>query len=311
MIETIAALLDAAVRISIPLWLAVLGEIVVERSGVLNIGIEGMILAGALGGFAGALLFGAPEAGLVLGVAAALALGWLFAALVVRVRIDAIVTGVALNILALGLTGVFFRQLAGTPRATMIAPTFASVRVPLLADVPVIGPAFFDRNLFAYLAYALAPAVAWFLYRSMPGLRLRACGENPDAAATAGTSVARTRTVAVLFGALMAGLAGTYLSIGYSNTFVENMSAGRGFVALAIVVFARWNPWLAAAGALLFGGAMAFQVRYQGAGFFGVEVPYQFFQMFPYVLTLVVLAASARGAAGAPAALGKPYRERA
>lgn len=309
--EVIGGLLDAAVRIAVPLLFAVLGEIVVERAGVLNIGIEGMMLAGALGGFAGAFLSGSPEAGLVLGVAAALALGALFAVLVVHARIDAIVAGVAVNILALGLTGVFFRRLAGVAGERLLAPTFAAVRIPVLAEIPLLGPAFFERNLYAYAAYALVPAVAFFLFRTLPGLRLRACGENPDAAAAAGVPVRRVRVVAVLFGALMAGLAGSYLSIGYSNTFVENMSAGRGFVALAIVVFARWNPGLGVLGSLLFGAAMAFQVRFQGARTLGLEIPYQFFQMFPYVLTLVVLALSARGATGAPAALGRPFRDRA
>jgi ABC-type uncharacterized transport system permease subunit len=310
MSETLAGLLDAAVRISVPLLLAVLGEIVVERAGVLNIGIEGMVLAGAFGGFAGAFLSGSPEFGLLLGASSGLTLGALLAWLVVRARVDAIVAGVALNILALGITGVFFRRIANAAGERLIAPTFTAVQVPWLSKLPLVGPAFFDQNLYAYMGYALVPATAFFLFRTLPGLRLRACGENPDAAAAAGVPVQRVRIVAVLFGALMAGIAGSYLSIAYSNTFVENMSAGRGFVALAIVVFARWKPGLGVVGALLFGAAMAFQVRFQGARILGVEAPYQFYQMLPYVLTLLVLGLSSRGATGVPAALGRPFRGR-
>lgn len=301
-----AGLFEAAVRIAVPILLAVIGEIVAERAGVLNLGIEGMMLAGAFGAFAGAVATGSPELGVLAGVLAAAALAAVFALLVVRAALEPIVTGVAMNILALGATGVLFRALdAG--RAGF-APTLPAIEVPFAAALPGIGPALFAQNALGYAAVSLVVACSLFLRRTRPGLVLRAAGENPEAVETAGTSVVRVRFLAAVFGGACAGAAGAYLAVGYSNTFVEGMSAGRGFVALAIVVFARWNPWGGAGGALLFGLAMALQVRLQGRVLAGVEIPYQFFQALPYALTLAVLARSKPGAGGAPAALARPYR---
>jgi simple sugar transport system permease protein len=306
--EPAAGLLEAAVRIALPLLLVVIGEIVAERSGVLNIGLEGMILAGAFGGFAGAWATGSPWAGMLVGAAAGVALAALFAQLVIRWALDPIVSGVALNILSLGATGVLFRALTEGAGGTVFVATFAPWPVPGLAELPLVGPALFRLNAPGYATVALAAAAAVFLGRTAPGLILRAAGENPDAVQTAGVDVARVRTLAVLFCGLTAGAAGAYLSCGYSDTFVENMSAGRGFVALAIVVFARWSPLGGAAGALLFGLATSLQVRLQGTPVLGVEIPYQFFQMLPYALTLIVLASTSRRGAGAPAALARPWR---
>ncbi|HMB69261.1 MAG TPA: ABC transporter permease [bacterium] len=306
--ETAAGLLEAAVRIALPILLVVVGEIVAERAGVLNIGLEGMILAGALGGFAGAWVTGSPWGGLLVGAAAGVLLAALFALLVVRWALDPIVSGVALNILALGATGVLFRALTEGAGGTVFVATFPSLAVPGLAELPLLGSALFRLNALGYATVALAVATAFFLGRTSPGLILRAAGENPDAVETAGLNVARVRFLAVLFGGLTAGAAGVYLSCGYSDTFVENMSAGRGFVALAIVVFARWSPLGGAAGALLFGLATSLQVRLQGVPLLGAEIPYQFFQMLPYALTLFVLAFTSRPGAGAPAALARPWR---
>ena len=306
--ELLEGLIVATVRISIPILLVVLGEIVAERAGVLNIGLEGMILAGAFAGFAGAWLAGSAAAGLVLGIVAGLLLAALFAVLVLRLRLDPIVTGVAVNVFALGVTGVLFRALTSGKRSTVFVESLPSIEVPGLAGLPVLGPALFSLNALGYAAIVLTAAVAWFLRSSSAGLVLRAVGENPEAVDTAGLSVLKVRLLAVLFCGALAGAAGVYLSVGYSNTFVENMSAGRGFVALAIVVFARWNPWVGAFGALLFGLAMSFQVRLQGQEVLGGEIPYQFFQMLPYLLTLAVLATTSRRGAGAPAALARPWR---
>jgi simple sugar transport system permease protein len=306
--ELAAGLLEAAVRIALPLVLIVVGEIVAERSGVLNIGLEGMVLAGAFGGFAGAWATGSPWGGLALGVAAGAALAALFARLVVRWALDPIVSGVALNVLALGATGVLFRALTENAGGTVFVATFPPIAVPGLAELPVVGPAFFRLHALGYGTIALAAGAALFLSRTSPGLVLRAAGESPDAVETAGVDVARVRTLAVLFCGVTAGAAGAYLSCGYSDTFVENMSAGRGFVALAIVVFARWSPLGGAAGALLFGLATSLQVRLQGIPVLGAEIPYQFFQMLPYALTLLVLAGTSRPGAGAPAALARPWR---
>lgn len=306
--ELAAGMLEASVRIALPLLLVVIGEIVAERSGVLNIGLEGMILAGAFGGFAGAWATGSPWAGLATGTAAALLLAGLFALLVVRWALDPIVSGVALNVLALGATGVLFRALTESAAGTVFVSTFPPLAVPGLAALPLLGPALFRLNALGYATIGLAAAASLFLRRTSAGLVLRAAGENPDAVETAGIDPARVRILAVLFCGAAAGAAGVYLSCGYSDTFVENMSAGRGFVALAIVVFARWTPLGGAAGALLYGLATALQVRLQGRAVLGVEIPYQFFQMLPYALTLVVLATTSRRGAGAPAALARPWR---
>jgi simple sugar transport system permease protein len=305
--EFAAGLLEAAVRIAVPILLVVLGEIVAERAGVLNIGLEGMILVGAFAGFAGAWTTGSPVLGLAAGVVAATGLAFLFSAAVVRAALDPIVTGVALNIFALGLTGVLFRALTDGAAGGIFVETLPPVPVPGLARLPVLGPALFSLNVLGYAAIVLTAVTAFFLARTSPGLVVRATGENPEAVETAGVDVRRVREAAVLFGGALAGAAGVYLAVGYSNTFVENMSAGRGFVALAIVVFARWSPGGGAVGALLFGLAVALQVRLQGRAVLGVEIPYQFFQMLPYALTLAVLAGAGRHGAGAPAALARPW----
>ncbi len=306
--DVAAGLAEATVRIAVPILLVVIGEIVAERAGVLNIGLEGMILVGAFAGFAGSWSTGSPWIGLALGVASAVALAWGFARLVVRLGFDAIVTGIALNVFALGVTGVAFRALTADATSSLFVATFSSIPIPGLSRIPIVGTALFSLNVLGYGTLVLTILVAIFLRRTSAGLILRAVGENPDAVDTAGTDPHRVRTAAVVFGGALAGAAGVMLSIGYSNTFVENMSAGRGFVALAIVVFARWNPGGAVGGALLFGLAMALQVRLQGRILVGGEIPYQFFQMLPYALTLVVLAFGTRHGAGAPAGLARFWR---
>jgi len=305
--ELAEGLAAAAVRISIPILLVVVGEIVAERAGVLNVGLEGMILVGAFGAFAGAWALGGAGAGVAAGILAGGSLAALFAVLVLRAGLDPIVSGVALNVLALGVTGVLSRAIAPGGQAVLV-PTLPVWSLPGLADLPVAGPALFRQNALGWAAVVAVFGTWLFLARTAPGLVVRAAGENPEAVESAGIDVTRVRALAVLFGGAAAGAAGAYLAIGYSNTFVENMSAGRGFVALAIVVFARWNPVGAAGGALLFGLATALQVRLQGRELFGGEIPYQFFQMLPYALTLVALAGTSRRGAGAPAALARPFR---
>ncbi|MCA9752111.1 MAG: ABC transporter permease [Gemmatimonadetes bacterium] len=300
-------LLEATIRITVPILLATLGEMIAERSGVLNIGLEGMMLTGAFAAFVGSWLTGDPGIGLALAVVTAMALAAVFSLFVVRWALDPIVTGVAINVLALGATGVLFRALTADTGTVLVA-SFPEWPLGNLARIPGIGPALFSQNGVGYAAFALAPLVMVALRFTSPGLLVRAAGENPDAVEAAGGRTALVRLLATLVGGAFAGAAGAYLSIGYSDTFVENMTAGRGFVALAIVVFARWSPLLAVPAALTFGLAMALQVRLQGQAGPGGGVPYQFFQMLPYVLTLVVLALVPRGAAGAPAALARPWR---
>lgn len=298
-------LLKTGVPLAIPLLLASLGEIFAEKSGVINVGIEGMMLAGALAGFAGSYSSHNPFLGAACAAVAGMLLALLLALLSIRLRADQVVVGTAINILALGLTGVFARALFQNANAS--ATSFPTLAIPGLHRLPVIGEALFAQNALGYLAWLLVPACWLFLYRTRPGLRLRAAGEYPEAADGAGVSVSLVRTAAVLWGGALAGIAGAFLSIGYTNGFVENMSAGRGFIALAVVILGRWNPIGALGAALLFGLASALQFQFQAST---VRFPYQFFLALPYLLTLLALLFRSRLQARPPAALGEPYERR-
>ena len=301
MSEVLAPFLAATIRTATPLALAALGELVVERAGLINIGLEGAILAGAFGALAGGAA-GHAWAGYLGAAAAGAAIAALFALFVVRWRTDQIITGTALTLLSVGATGTLYRALFGAAGVALTLPTSAPVRVPLLASIPVVGEALFAQPPLTYVAYLLAPALAWWLARTHAGLALRAIGERPEAALTAGIRVDRYRTLAVLFGGALGGLAGGMLVLAQAGTFAEGMSSGRGFIAIAIVVLGRWRPLGVALGALLFGAASALQFAFQAMGW---RAPYQLFLVLPYLLTLAVLA-GAVGRARAPAALGRP-----
>jgi ABC-type uncharacterized transport system permease subunit len=299
--EVVAPFLAATVRTATPLALAALGELLVERAGLINIGLEGAILAGAFGALVGATA-GGVAAGYAAAVAGGLLVGALFALCVVALRADQIITGTALTLLSVGATGTLYRALYGSSGAALTLPTSGALPVPGLSSLPVIGPALFAQPAVTYVAYLLAPALAWWLARTQAGLALRAVGERPAAAEAAGISTNRVRTVAVLAGGALGGLAGGTLVLAQAGTFAENMSAGRGFIAIAIVVLGRWRPLGVAGGALLFGAASALQFAFQAMGW---DAPYQLFLVIPYLLTLAALA-GAVGRARAPAALGKP-----
>ena len=298
---TVAAFLEATVRVATPLALAALGETVTERSGVVNIGLEGAMLVGALGAATGALWLGGPWGGLAAGAVAGAAIAMVFALVVVGLRGDQIVTGTAITLGAVGLTGALYRAVFGTTGAALTLPTFGPVAVPGLSALPLAGRALFAQPAPTYLLFALVPCVWYVLARTQPGLALRAAGESPPAAAAAGLSVTRLRYAATLFGGLMGGLAGATLVLAQAGTFAERMTAGRGFIAIAIVVLGRWHPVGVFLAALVFGAASALQFAFQAAG---LDVPYQFFLMAPYLVTLLALA-GVGGRARAPAALGK------
>jgi ABC-type uncharacterized transport system permease subunit len=294
------AFLEATVRTATPLALAALGEVVVERAGILNIGLEGVILVGAFGA-----LVGATHAGIVGGYAAAIgggiALALLFAAFAVAFRADQIITGTAVTLLAVGLTGTLYRTLYGVAGAALSIPTSGPKPIPWLSSLPVLGIGFFDQPIVTYAAYAFVPVVWWWMFRTHGGLALRAIGEAPSAASAAGIRIDRVRCVAIAFGGAMGGLAGGTLVLAQAGTFAEGMSAGRGFIAIAIVVVGRWNPIGVALAALLFGAASALQFLLQALG---LAIPYQLFLALPYVLTLAALAGIA-GRVRAPASLAK------
>ena len=296
--------LTSTMSMATPIMLAALGELIVEESGIINVGIEGAMLAGAFFALAATYFSGSVALGLCAGMLAAVAIDAIFAMLVVNLAANQVVTGTALNILALGVTGVFYRKLFGvTGKAFMVTPV---AKIPLgpLARIPILGPVLFDQNALVYFTFILIPIFWYLISRTRYGLRLRAAGERPEAADALGLGVYRIRWEALIVAGGLTGLAGAYLTLAYANTFVENISAGRGFVALSVVILGRWNPWGLAAASVLFGAAMALQFGLQALG---TVVPYQLFLALPYALTLVVLA-GVGGQAAAPSALGEPYR---
>jgi ABC-type uncharacterized transport system permease subunit len=286
-----------------PILLAALGELIVERSGVLNIGIEGAMIAGAFCGLSAAWFSGSIALGLLAACAAAVALNALLALLVVNFAVNQVVAGTGIDILALGLTGLFYRRFFGVTGGVITIAPMKPIPLGPLARIPLLGRALFHHTPLVYLAFALVPIVALMLTWTRYGLELRAAGERPEAADALGLGVFRLRWQALTMAGLLSGLAGAYLTMAYTNTFVEGISAGRGYVALSVVIVGRWNAWGVAAASLLFGLAMALQFGLQA---FGTAIPYQFFLALPYVMTVVVLAFMG-GQADAPSALGEPY----
>jgi len=300
MTDVVTAFLEGAIRTATPLALAALGETVVERAGIINIGLEGSMIAGALAG-----LIVAGHGGVWVGFAGAatggLIVSAIFALFTVLLRADQIITGTAISMLALGGTGTLYRLLYGTAGAALNTPTLAPTAIPGLSSIPLIGTALFSQPSITYVTYLLIPVLWWWMYRTHHGLALRAVGENPSAAVVAGISPRRIQLVAVLLGGILGGLGGGTLVLAQAGTFAEGMSAGRGFIAIAIVVLGRWKPVGVAIAALIFGAASALQYFFQALG---SHLPYQLFLAFPYLLTLVALG-TARGRTSAPAALGQ------
>ncbi|HEV7366401.1 MAG TPA: ABC transporter permease [Gemmatimonadales bacterium] len=295
-----AAFLAAAVRVATPLLFAATGETVAERSGVINLGIEGTMLAGALAAAIGAVA-GGPWVGMVFAALAGMALATVFALLAIGARADQIITGTAITLAAIGLTGTIYRQAFGAGGAGLTIPTFGTVGIPGLSRIPVLGPALFEQPAPTYLAIAALPLVWWVLFRTRLGLALRATGEAAAMARAAGVRTRLIRAGATIVGGGFAGLGGATLVLAQVGTFAERMTAGRGFLAIAIVVLGRWHPAGVALAALLFGLATALQFLLQALG---VNAPYQLFLMLPYLLTLLALA-GAVGRVRAPGDLGR------
>jgi len=296
----IAGFLASAVRVSTPLLLAATGETITERSGVINLGIEGAMLAGALGGALGASA-GGVWVGAAAAVLAGLVMAGVFAAVAIVGRADQIITGTAVTLASVGLTGIVYRQAYGPAGAGLSLPTFGDTPIPGLSAIPILGEALFRQPLPTYVAWLAVPAVWWGIFRTRRGLALRATGESPEAAVAAGVRVRLVQVTATLIGGGLAGLAGGTLVLAQVGTFAEKMTAGRGFIAIAIVVLGRWHPVWVLGAALLFGGASALQFLFQAMG---LEVPYQVFLMLPYALALAALAGG-MGRARAPAGLGR------
>lgn len=299
-LELVTGFLAAAVRVATPLLLAATGETVTERSGVINLGTEGMMLSGALASALGASSAG-PWTGLVGAALAGMAVAAVFALVAVGARADQIITGTAVTLGATGATGLIYRQWYGAGGAGLSLPVLAPLPIPGLASIPVLGTALFAQPVPTYIALLLVPLVWWALFRTRPGLALRATGEAEAMARSAGVRTRLIRTSATLIGGLFAGLAGGVLVLAQVGTFAERMTAGRGYVAIAIVVLGRWHPVGVLIAALLFGAATALQFVFQSLGW---AVPYQLFLMLPYALTLFALAGLV-GRVRAPADLGR------
>ena len=299
----IAALIASTLSAGTPLLLAATGIVVSEKSGVVNLGIEGIMLVAAVAGFGAAHASGVPELGFVAGAVAGAALALLFAALTLGLLTNQYATGLALALFGGGISAFLGQRLQGESLAARTADG-----IPWLGELPVIGPALFAQHWLVYFALLLVGAVAWFLHRTRGGLVLRAVGESPEAAHALGVPVRRIRTLALVFGGACAGLAGAFLSVIYTPLWSEGMVAGRGWIALALVVFATWRPGRVLLGAYLFGGVTMLQFYLQGKG---VDVPSQLLAMTPYVATIAVLALISRNARwiriNMPASLGKTF----
>ena len=310
----VVALATAAIRLAVPILLATLGEIITERSGVLNLGLEGVMVMGGVTGFMAAYyLQSGPLAGvstwlgLGAGMVAGMLMGLILAGLSVTLRADQVIVGVTLVVFGQGIANYLYRQAFSslTARTNGLPP----VSFPVLSSIPVLGPILFNHDATVYLTVFLVILVWFLLFRTTWGLRIRSMGENPAAGETSGLSVNRTRYAAILLGAALAGLGGAVLTVVQLRMFREGIMGGRGWIAVALVIFARWQPSRALFGALLFGLADSVQYRIQALSQIGRgsgTIPYEFLLMLPYVLTLVVLwFRTGRGAA--PEVLGRPY----
>ena len=286
-----------------PLVFAAIGELVVEKSGVLNLGVEGMMLAGAVSGFAVAHSTGSAVAGVVAGIVAGMALSLVFAFLTLHLRSSQVATGLALTIFGVGLTA-----LLGQPLVGVAYEGIPKIAIPFLSDIPILGPLLFQHDLLVYGSILLVVCVSLFLRYTRAGLIVRAVGDSPEAAHALGYRVIFVRYLATLFGGACAGLAGCYLSMAYAPMWAENMSAGRGWIALALVVFATWQPSRLLFGAYLFGGITILQLHVQAIGF---NVPSQLMSMLPYIATIIVLVLISRDRGrirrNAPASIGVAF----
>jgi ABC-type uncharacterized transport system permease subunit len=301
--DHVAQLFVLTLAAGTPLVYAALGELVTERSGVLNLGVEGMMVVGAVTSFIVAASTQSPWLGVAAGMAAGAALSLIFGVLTLSLMANQVASGLALSLFGIGISAFF-----GLNYVSVVINPIPPLAIPALSDLPVVGKLLFGHNPLVYISLVLFVAIQAFLYRTRAGLIVRAVGESPQSAHAIGLPVARIRYCAVMFGGACAGLGGAYMAVAYTPMWVEGMTAGRGWIALALVVFASWKPWRILAGAYLFGGVTLAQFQAQGMG---VDIPSQLLSMLPYLATVVVLAIISRDAAAvrlnAPASLGKPF----
>lgn len=307
----ITSVLIVAIAAGTSLIYGTIGEIYTERSGVLNLGVEGMMIVGAVTAFAAAYHTGNAWLGVLTAALAAGALAFIHAFLTITMRAEQVVTGLAITLAGIGLSSFLGEKLGpdGGPLVGLIGPRFEKIAIPVLSDIPIIGKAIFNQDILVYLMYILVVVSTFYLYRSRPGLHLRAVGENPQTADAMGVSVFGNRYLYTVFGGMLVGIGGAHLSLSRTPGWTEDITGGRGWIVIALVIFATWDPLRAVVGALLFGGISAIQFRLQAEG---TTIPANLLNMLPYIATVVVLVLvtwreGLSKRLGAPAALGIPY----
>mgnify|MGYP005844459271 FL=1 len=310
-IALIVSILTITIRAGTSLLYATVGEIITERAGILNLGVEGMMIMGAVSAFAAAFHTGSAWVGVAVAIAVGGCLALIHAVLTITLRADQTVSGLALTIFGTGLASFLGQRLGpgGQPLVGQIGPRFERIDLPLLSNIPLLGDALFRQDQLVYLMYLMVPVVWFILYKTRPGLHLRAIGESPHTADAMGVNVIGLRYLYTVIGGMLVGLGGAHLSLAYTPGWTENLTSGRGWIAIALVIFATWDPARAVIGALLVGGVNAIQFRLQAAG---TTIPAAFLNMLPYAFTIIVLVLitwweAFRKRVGAPAALGLPY----
>ncbi len=297
-------LLVASIRMTIPLLYVALGGLISEKSGVFALGLEGMMLTGCLAGFMGDYIIGNPWMGLLIALLAGAFIGLIYAFITVTLGADQIIASLAINLMAFGLTGSVFRGYFGATVSQLQATGLQAIHIPFLSDIPVIGPVLFNHILPVYLALILVFVLHFVFYRTTWGLKLRAVGEKPRAADSLGVSVNRIRFLSVVISGALAGVGGAVLSVGYLNTFLDGMSAGRGYLAFSAIMFGNWSPFGILLACFIFGSSYAASLRLQALN---VGLPFQFLNMLPYVITLIALFAVRRS--HSPSNIGWSYKK--
>jgi len=294
--------LTMSIRMSIPLLFPSLGGLLAQKAGIYNFGLEGMMLCGAYFGYYGSYRTGNPWIGLLMGMAAGGLLGFILAFTSIKLRVSQLVIGLGISIFALGLTGFLFRGI-GISTTSPAATLFQKIDFGLLKEIPVLGEILFTHDWMVYAGFALVILIAWFFYRTTSGLNFRAVGENPQVADTVGINVELYRFLAVIVSGVLASLGGAFLSLTQTAYFTENLTAGRGWIAISAIILGKFNPWGVLLACLLFGAADAFQMQIQ---VMSLGIPYQFLLMIPYILAMLAMVGVV-GKVRSPAAMGKPY----
>lgn len=300
----ISGLIGAMMRMATPIIFATLGEILAERSGVLNLGIEGIMLMGAMTGFLVSISTGSLWFGVLMAAVVGMALGLLMAFLSVHLGLSQHVSGLGITLFSAGLAMFIYRLHFGSPTVPPTVEPFHQVAIPLLSEIPIIGSGLFKQYTLTYIAWLLVPAISILLYKTKVGLKIRTVGENPIVADTVGVNVTLTRTLCLVAGGALMGIGGAFLTLAHQNMFLIDVIGGRGWVAIAMVIFGNWDPVKGMLGALIFGCLDGLQLRLQGLG---IKLSFHVFLMIPYLLTIVALVSVSRKAS-VPAGLLKPYR---